>query len=76
MTPSFRKAIYDIPLCGETIDQQTGFVENNSGKFQILFALQELFSELQIINNRDVSTVRVTDSFGWKSNEASYQMDI
>ena len=46
MSPGFRKAIFSLPLCKETVENPTEFIPANSGKFGILFALQELFSEM------------------------------
>jgi len=37
MCPEFRNAFYNLPLCGDSMDDKTDFVKPDSTKFKILF---------------------------------------
>jgi len=76
MSPEFRNTILRLPLCKDTIDEPTEFVSSKTTKHKILFGLQKLFSEMQELDVRSVSTEKVTDSFGWNDNQAMMQQDI
>lgn len=49
---------------------------NTSKKKHILIELQRLFAQLQLSEQRAVSTETLTKSFGWNSNEVFQQHDV
>jgi ubiquitin C-terminal hydrolase len=60
--PAFRRLIYNIPI-----------VDDTSSK--LVSALQLVFRNLQV-ESKEVSTVRLTQAFGWKSSESFLQQDV
>ncbi|KRW99447.1 hypothetical protein PPERSA_07932 [Pseudocohnilembus persalinus] len=75
MIPEFRKAMYDIPLCKDIIDERTDFIKNEK-KFRCLIAFQKILAEMESLDVRAVSTEELTKSFGWQDNQALEQQDI
>ena len=67
MNPTFRQAIYDLPLCEGTLDNPTNFVKG--GKRRMLLEIQRLFVMLQTSNRKACSTEAMTKSFGWGQGE-------
>lgn len=75
MNPVLRQAIYDLPLCIEdNISKPSNFLEKNQ-KYDILIAIQKLFSKLQFLNIQSISTLNLTESFKWEGGEGAYQQD-
>lgn len=56
MTPELRKAILELPLCEESLDNPTDLVTNER-KRTLLLALQELFVRMQCEDISEVETV-------------------
>jgi ubiquitin carboxyl-terminal hydrolase 40 len=74
LTPQFREAVYNLPLCEGTIDKRSDFVKGKKGA--MLFEIQRLLVMLQSAQVRAWSTEDLTKSFGWASNEGQEQQDI
>ncbi len=53
-----------------------GGVAKKGKAWKIPIALRQLFAELDLIDQKSVSTKNLTDSFGWKGRQASVQHDI
>jgi uncharacterized UBP type Zn finger protein len=75
MTPQFRQAIFQLPLCDTNFDTPSTFLSGN--RRQMIFNLQRLFVLLQDQDSRAITTEELTKSFGWGShNEHSEQHDV
>lgn len=74
MIHDFRSAILKMPLCDGNPETPSGYLDGQ--KYQILYCLQKLFVQLKAGRSIAASTIEVTDSFGWKNNEAMVQHDI
>eukprot|EP01017_Pseudomicrothorax_dubius_P013584 TRINITY_DN16043_c0_g1_i1.p1 TRINITY_DN16043_c0_g1~~TRINITY_DN16043_c0_g1_i1.p1 ORF type:complete len:115 (+),score=24.52 TRINITY_DN16043_c0_g1_i1:43-345(+) len=51
-------------------------VNPNSGRYRILSAFQRLFSEMQGLDVRSVSSEQLTKSFGWEGKQEMQQQDV
>lgn len=74
MTPELRKAIFDLPLCHQTLGNFSDWLPEGQ-KREILFALQELFVKLQSADLKALSTKSLTDSFHWSVEDVVVQQD-
>mmetsp|Transcript_24293 Transcript_24293/g.27558 ORF Transcript_24293/g.27558 Transcript_24293/m.27558 type:complete len:1186 (-) Transcript_24293:154-3711(-) len=70
MTPEFRREVFMLPL--ESID--SGIITGQ--KFEILSALQQLFANLQGLDQRWIGTEQLTAAFRWEKGEQGHQHDI
>ncbi|EAR90666.1 ubiquitin carboxy-terminal hydrolase (macronuclear) [Tetrahymena thermophila SB210] len=75
MSPEFRNAIYQLPLCDEDISKKSGFVDSQS-KQKLLLGFQKLFGQMQSLDISSISTEELTSSFGWEANQSFQQQDI
>eukprot|EP00467_Chlorarachnion_reptans_P025390 CAMPEP_0114531470 /NCGR_PEP_ID=MMETSP0109-20121206/26081_1 /TAXON_ID=29199 /ORGANISM="Chlorarachnion reptans, Strain CCCM449" /LENGTH=1498 /DNA_ID=CAMNT_0001714333 /DNA_START=115 /DNA_END=4611 /DNA_ORIENTATION=+ len=68
---------YDPSTDPESTKEGAAGSKKPKGKaWKIPIALQRLFSELELLDQRSVSTKQLTDSFGWKGGQANVQHDI
>jgi hypothetical protein len=72
MTPQFRQAIFNLPLCDEAIDKQVQFGMSKKSH-KMLFEIQRMLVMLQEADTRSWSTTDLTKSFGWQNNEGAEQ---
>jgi ubiquitin C-terminal hydrolase len=80
MIPEFRRGLFtlsdaDFGMTLTTFPVEEISEENKSGNI-IPYELQHLFIQLQTSDQKCISTKRVTDSFGWKDNQAMQQQDV
>ena len=80
MSPEFRRGLYslsDSDLGMSVNSFNTDLTEEEKKHANLVpFELQSLFAQLQISEEKSLITKRVTDSFGWKDNEALLQQDV
>lgn len=55
LTPEFRQMIFNLPLCIESVDKSSEFLDSEN-KRKFLFALQKLFTEMQALNELYINT--------------------
>lgn len=75
MTPQFREAFFNLPLCGESIQEPLQFGKNKRAQ-KMLFEIQRMLVMLQKADTRAWSTTDLTKSFGWQQSEGAEQQDI
>jgi len=74
MTPKFRNLINSLILCDKILGNPTLFIPQGQ-KYNIILALQKLFSELNLMNLKATKTKELTEAFGWEKNEGGDQHD-
>ncbi|UJR25754.1 hypothetical protein I4U23_007103 [Adineta vaga] len=81
-TPEFREPLFrltskDLNLSANYDDQNSITTNGNNLKVRkIIVELQRLFAEMLLLNQQACSSIRLTDSFGWQSNEAIDHQDV
>ncbi|CAF3335448.1 unnamed protein product [Rotaria sp. Silwood1] len=81
-TPEFREPLFrltpkDLNLPANYNDQSAISSSGSSLKVRKIIAeLQRLFAEMLLLNQQACSSIRLTDSFGWQSNEAIDHQDV
>ncbi|CAF1176605.1 unnamed protein product [Rotaria sordida] len=81
-TPEFREPLFrltpkDLNLPANYNDQNSISSSGSSLKVRkIIVELQRLFAEMLLLNQQACSSIRLTDSFGWQSNEAIDHQDV
>ncbi|CAF0972981.1 unnamed protein product [Adineta steineri] len=81
-TPEFREPLFrltskDLNLPANYSEQNLSSPGANNLKVRkIIVELQRLFAEMLLLNQQACSSIRLTDSFGWQSNEAIDHQDV
>ncbi|CAF1468966.1 unnamed protein product [Adineta ricciae] len=82
-TPEFREPLFrltpgDLNLPANYNDQNASTTNgNNNPKIRkIIVELQRLFAEMLLLNQQSCSSIPLTNSFGWQSNEAIDHQDV
>ncbi|CAF1680703.1 unnamed protein product, partial [Adineta ricciae] len=77
-TPEFREPLFslsakDLNLPPYSTDSsQTSSIGTTLKVRKIIVELQRLFAEMLLLNQQACSSIRLTDSFGWQSNEVGF----
>ncbi|CAF1103468.1 unnamed protein product [Rotaria sp. Silwood1] len=81
-TPEFREPLFslsakDLNLSSNSNDSsQTPSSGSTLKVRKIIVELQRLFAEMLLLNQQACSSIRLTDSFGWQSNETFDHQDV